>query len=83
MRKEESEKKGVGSEEQLEIQVGKALELDKYGETGQGGCSRSFFRCLLWCVLLISLLSQSPGDRQWEPRPGQRWEKGGLETTRK
>lgn len=77
MRREESEKKGVGREEQLEIRVGEASELDRYGGTGQGGCPRSFCSLLLWCVLLISLISQSPGDRQQEPRPEQRWEKGG------
>lgn len=81
--REESEKKGVGSEEQLEIQVGKAMKLDKYGETGQGGCSRSFFSLLLCCVLLIALISQSPGDRLQKPQPGQRREKGGLRMTRK
>lgn len=27
----------------VEIQVGQELELDKYGETGKGGRSRSFF----------------------------------------
>lgn len=28
----------MGREEQLEIQVGKALELDKWGATGRAGC---------------------------------------------
>lgn len=68
-------KKGVGvggSAEQLEIHVGKGQELDKHGETGQAGYSRSFSH------LVLRVYSPGLSDVT-----ASRWEKGGLGTTGK